>query len=311
MGYILSALAILVLGASTSSAQDARSSARVQPLEAPSLGVLGTLLDSVTGSPIQAATVELLGADRTTVRRWTISNAVGQFRLEAPAPGAYYLRAWRLALDTLTHGPLELTAGQPPTVTLRARARPIEITPLDVRVEARVRFLLDRGFYDRQMLGAGVFLTPEDLARRTSLDTRELMSGVSGIEFPSESELSFTVSGTQPCGVSGWRRANDVCELAEQRRTRPMLTRSGLSTSNAVPCVPAVYLDGQLVQSSGDVSMEMREFDLATIRPSQILAIEVFRGAAEVPAQWGGGSASCGVVVFWTVAQIPPDSMQH
>jgi hypothetical protein len=285
----------------------AQSPPRVPLLEPPTLGILGNLVDSITGAPVPAATIELLAQDRSTIQGQTISNVNGQFRVSAPSPGTYYVKVWRLALDTLIHGPVETALGSPVMLQLRVRAHPIQIKPLDVRIEARVRFLLDRGFYDRQMVGAGVFLTPEELANRGAfLDTRELMRTVPGVLFPSDP--SFVVTGTQSCG-QGWRRMNDTCVLSQERRTPPMLTRSGLATANGMPCLPAIYLDGLLVQNSGDVAEAEREFDLTTIAPAQIIAIEAFRSAAEVPVQFGGGSASCGAVLVWTVANLPPSDV--
>ena len=84
-----------------------------------------------------------------------------------------------------------------------------------------------------------------------------------------------------------------------------MLTRSGLSTVSGVPCLPAIFVDGFQVQPSGDIRPNV-EFDLQSLPPSQILAIEAFRSAAEVPVQYGGGSAACGVILIWTTRGLPP-----
>jgi hypothetical protein len=39
--------------------------------------------------------------------------------------------------------------------------------------------------------------------------------------------------------------------------------------------------------------------DLFALRPYDIEAIEVYRGAAEVPAELSGSTAECGVVAVW------------
>ncbi|RMH14199.1 MAG: hypothetical protein D6701_11515, partial [Gemmatimonadetes bacterium] len=46
------------------------------------------------------------------------------------------------------------------------------------------------------------------------------------------------------------------------------------------------------------VSLERGDLDL--IRPEDIEAIEVYRGASEVPAEFGGSDAGCGAIVIWT-----------
>ena len=52
----------------------------------------------------------------------------------------------------------------------------------------------------------------------------------------------------------------------------------------------AIFLDGALMSGG---------FDLSWLDPSQIQAVEVYKSAAETPAQFGGGRADCSVVI-WT-----------
>jgi hypothetical protein len=271
--------------------------------DAPSLGVVGRLHDQ-TGEPIQAATVELLSAEARVVREWTISNVNGAFRLIAPQAGWYYVRAWRLALDTLMHGPVELQEGRPLTLLLEGRPHPITLPAVSVEVESRVRLLWEHGFYDRQFTGAGVFLSPEDLSNRNFQDTGGLLGSVPGMVL--FDNTSFKVNGSQSC-PRGWVKVGDVCQNdgGSSSRQPTLLTRSGASTISGIPCSPAIYLDGALVQPSGEDPNGERRFDLWTVPPSQILALEVFRSAAEVPAQFSGGSSACGVVMLWTKARLP------
>ncbi|MEE2668966.1 MAG: carboxypeptidase regulatory-like domain-containing protein [Gemmatimonadota bacterium] len=59
-------------------------------------------------------------------------------------------------------------------------------------------------------------------------------------------------------------------------------------------CSPQIYVDG-LPQSMG------AGFPLDFIVPFEALAaVEVYRRAAEVPLQYGGTGAGCGVILFWT-----------
>ena len=73
------------------------------------------------------------------------------------------------------------------------------------------------------------------------------------------------------------------------------LSRADLGTSYAFRDQPVSDLIGQALVNT-----------LWLVLPSQLLAIEVFRSAAEVPVQFSGGSAACGVVLIWTVANLPP-----
>jgi len=54
-------------------------------------------------------------------------------------------------------------------------------------------------------------------------------------------------------------------------------------------CLPTWYIDG----------VEVRSFHENTpIR--DVYGIEVYRGAGEIPAEFGGSNAACGVIVMWT-----------
>lgn len=63
------------------------------------------------------------------------------------------------------------------------------------------------------------------------------------------------------------------------------LTRGAVSLTEAV-CVPLLVLDGMPIDTTVDV-----------VRPDEIRGIEVYRGPAETPAEYGG---VCGVIVIWT-----------
>jgi hypothetical protein len=56
-------------------------------------------------------------------------------------------------------------------------------------------------------------------------------------------------------------------------------------------CYPTFYVDGRLAHS------------FATSTPmSDVQGIEVYRGAAEMPGEFTGAGAMCGVIVIWTRA---------
>ena len=41
--------------------------------------------------------------------------------------------------------------------------------------------------------------------------------------------------------------------------------------------------------------------DLDWISPDAVSAMEIYRSTAEVPPQYGGSDASCGVILIWTL----------
>ena len=61
-----------------------------------------------------------------------------------------------------------------------------------------------------------------------------------------------------------------------------------------------VYLDGALVYQYGMTSPQYL-FDVNTIPPEQIAAIEIYSSASQIPAQYNRtSSAECGVLLIWT-----------
>jgi hypothetical protein len=67
-------------------------------------------------------------------------------------------------------------------------------------------------------------------------------------------------------------------------------------------CHPSLYLDGVPARQpdadgEGDAPVQL---DLGTIRPDDILGIEVYRTPAETPAPFAAHSGPCGVIVIWT-----------
>jgi hypothetical protein len=55
-------------------------------------------------------------------------------------------------------------------------------------------------------------------------------------------------------------------------------------------CQPTIYVDANRINSSPD----------DWVNPEDIVAVEVYRGQAEIPLEWGGTGESCGVILIWT-----------
>lgn len=67
------------------------------------------------------------------------------------------------------------------------------------------------------------------------------------------------------------------------------LSRAPVGERGPVDCPPQVYIDG--IPWAGPI-------DEITLR--DIEGIEVYRGAAEVPAEFAGSNAGCGVIALWS-----------
>jgi outer membrane cobalamin receptor len=116
------------------------------------------------------------------------------------------------------------------------------------------------GFYSRQRIGLGTFITRAIIEQRypTAIRVAELIQQVPGIFRVDEGDNESVI----------------------YVRLHPRFDG---------PCPATLYVDGLFFQKR-----------LPRIAAQDIEAIEIYRGAAQVPAQYGGVNAACGVIVIWT-----------
>lgn len=98
--------------------------------------VRGTLSEAGSGRPLGGALVVLLGPGGRQLTG-TLSDDTGSFRIRAPAPGRYQLRAERIGYRSTLSPVLELAAGQTLEHRLTAPYEAIRLAGIDVRGEKR------------------------------------------------------------------------------------------------------------------------------------------------------------------------------
>jgi hypothetical protein len=229
--------------------------------------IRGRVLESQTSVQIQAAAVMLLDTSFTAVAG-TASNATGAFTLQAPGPGLYYVLTESLGYSPSIDGLLELGEGASMTVEIYLKPKPIVLDSIKVAVERAQVFqhLEMAGFNERMVTGFGHFITPEELRVRNPRYFSDLFRSVPGVDLVGGGSLSGT-------GI----------------------LFSNASTRGAT-CAPQVYVDGILVNADPEFGGGLE----GVVDISQIAAVEVYTRASNVPLQWGGTNAGCGVVLIWT-----------
>lgn len=88
------------------------------------------------------------------------------------------------------------------------------------------------------------------------------------------------------------RQASDVLRNVPGLRIGPD-GRAEVSVSggrSARRCEPSVWLDGQ----------ELRGYRINNLEPGDLLAVEVFRGRAEIPSRFWRREGQCAAIVLWT-----------
>lgn len=233
--------------------------------QAPATIVVSGAVRNAQGVAIPGAEVWIDGTDRRVV-----SNDSGEFRLDLSDGGRARLMVRRVGFRPDSKR-LSLAPGDQKRVsfTLDGLMEELEAVVVTAREGSNGRM---REFWARRMVGIGVFITRAEIERRHPPQAADLFQGVMGIRVIARGgggESTRLVSGRQ--SISASPRANSAA-------------------SNG--CALQYYVDG-LFMSPGT-------FTVDDIAPSQIEAIEVFRGPSEVPARFRGRETGCGLVVIWT-----------
>jgi hypothetical protein len=236
----------------------------------------GTITEPETEAPVAEVWVTLMSAEGDSVRM-TRTDSSGTFLLTAPEPGSYYVRARRLGYTPGFEGPFDLELGRQVEAALAMRQLAFALDPVNITAEAVDQLLNDVGFYRRQRSSHGYFMDRADIEERLGQahQVSDLLTHVPGLNIPADLAGSFGV----PINVA----------------------RRG--------CVggPKIYVDGFRIQNTqlGGFSLEDTPAPAwislsQVVQPGDIYAIEIYRSEAQVPVEYGGREAGCGVILIWT-----------
>lgn len=226
----------------------------------------GEVVDAVTGEGIAGALVSVTDSTASFVRRALTSDDGGFVLIGVPA-GAFDVSVEAFGFETAERKRVVLDRG-PVFLSIAVTPAPIGTEGITVSIERRRPHLQVHGFYDRLERGHGRFVTEDQLSKLTVLRSHEVFRRVAGVQV-----------------VAG----------------EPILTRGGSGFRHqGLTCAPNVWIDGRPARLETKIEPSSpRAFDNLLPSPEDIRAIEVYSGGAGTPAQWGGSSSACGVIVVW------------
>jgi hypothetical protein len=210
-----------------------------------------------------------------------VSDESGWVRLPGVQPGRVFVLVARIGYRPAEfHLQVPLSGGLEVDVELEPAAVAVQGVTAVGRNENGS--LAAAGFYRRRESGMGTFLTREDIEKTRALRTSEIFRQVRGIRVVPAGNDTYKLQ-TVRYGLSLSVRGSAGGIIRSDIRT-------GDGGTVSIVCEMLVYLDGVQVQLSSidDVLMNSLE------------AIEVYRGAGEIPAEFRVTNASCGVVALWT-----------
>ncbi len=245
--------------------------------------IRGIVVEDESGVPILTAEVTLLDTSDAVVGRY-VTDGDGRFIARLPTVGSYRLRARRIGYEPSVSDAFVMGPGQAAMAELRLQVDPLLLDEVEAVVDAQSLALVRDGFYDRQRMGFGHFLTPQDFETKPGLTSlQDLFRDIPGVvalpERPSSRDLLRGMNGTQgnPAGSGRW-------DLFTRGRS----------------CRPSVSVDGVVVQVGGSGRPSSWNESLS---PLSVAAMEVYPSAAGLP-EWLAGSGGCGAVVIWTKAHL-------
>jgi len=244
----------------------------------------GRVLRAGSNAPIAGAEVVLLPRGTQAV-----TDAKGQFRFDALPSGYVMIHVRRIGFAPDSLG-VQLPLSAPIDVELRETVQQLDTVSVSTRENVLPRGKL-AGFYERKRFGIGRFVEQRDME---NMLTRRLAD-----------IIVAKMPGTRAVRSS---RGGMAAYIATVRMAPEAITSAMKGATRPPPCYPDIYLDGVAVYSSGSErnlpagakDSEIVLFDVNTIDPAQVSAIEFYGGAAQMPAQYNRTGSACGALLIWT-----------
>jgi hypothetical protein len=237
----------------------------------------GVVKEELSNAPVGGVAVVLVDSNRT-VRGVVFTDADGRYLIRAPAEGVYRLSFQRAGLAAFDADGNDLKAGRELRVDVLMARASTTLPTVDVIAKPVVeRPAGNTHKYDeflrRRSFGVGHFMTREELDAKPRERMQDVFNGIPGIKVRED--------GTR------WYVQSQRCS----GRTIPGLDAGALAGANVGrdPKLNAkLFIDGFPVP---DITA------LSDLRPHQIEAIEVYQGAAQLPAEARGDS--CFAIFVW------------
>ncbi len=192
----------------------------------------------------------------------------GRFELPPLPPGRYEVRVEHVGHGRHTDS-IRVQSARTVRLRMRITRDPVRVAPLEVEVrEVRSMRLEQVGFYDRKQRGHGTYITRQQIEEWNTSHLSEAFRRIQGFS-PGGPPIRRSVQGNRDPRAS---------------------TRSG-------PCRTQYFVNGEAQPLPNGID---------TFLPADIAAVEVYRGAAQLPAEFNRRSASCGAVVLWL--RVRPES---
>ncbi len=228
----------------------------------------GRILDSQSGEPVMLAYVGLMQEGRNLVVA-ALATTEGEFSLEAPDEGSYFIYVSRTGYETLMDGVFELGKGGVFDVQIGLKPAPIALEPFVVEARGPMNALEAHGFYDRAVSGRGTFMIREEIQRVAIDRISDAFRQIPRLDVDVSRPLIGGPQVMQNPAIWVWRGGQQ--------------------------CSPTVYVDRHMIAPGTGGAVRLDDF----VTPAEVDAIEVYTRPSEVPVGFDEIN-NCGVILIWT-----------
>jgi len=241
------------------------------------------VIDETNGMPVADARVHLMDGRGTEIVEGALGSD-GSFAHRVQ-PGSYSLRVIRLGHAPAATGEFVVEPGIGfLEVEVLISAGPIAVLLPKVVVTGDIPTPMLRGFQQRRADGFGNFLTRDEFEEWHPRAVTDVLRRMHSVK-------------VRPNTASGRGRNRDYRRYIVES-SRPT---GGLGGA----CSMLFFVDGIYIGNGSDTDIDL------LLPVGDVDAIEVYSGAAQMPARFNRTGSACGVILFWTSSSQPDVSDEH
>jgi len=247
------------------------------PLSAQTSGALtGRVVNDATNQPVAGVEVSI-----PAISRSAISDSSGTFVLRDITTAPYQVVLRKVGFQPLSTT-ITISGADVAEHTLRLAPISTELSKVVVAATMAERRLTSFEEHRRARMG-GSFLTAAELEKERGRALSDVLQSVSGAD--------IVRLGSGPAYFATRRGYDSIMHMPG--------VSAGDRMRGASPglCYAAVVVNNVFVYR-GDGGDEL--FDLNSIAPNEILAIEVYKGGATMPLEYNATRKTCGLLVIFT-----------
>lgn len=236
------------------------------PLDAQKPTMLFGVVTNANGLPLKGVELSIANSALKVT-----SNDSGVYIFESPPTGRVRVTARRIGFTPIEKG-FKVEPGENRQLDFSLEGVPEMLDSVLVMTQQGGTSRMAE-FWNRRQLGIGAFVTRADIERRKPYNSTDLLRNVTGVRVIGDDNAMgrpVITMGRTGIGMRSYRN----------------------SASLAGDCRVNYYVDGMWVPPG--------TFHPDDISPVSIEAIEVYRGASEIPPKFRARETACGLIVIWT-----------